>query len=121
MRMLRSRVLGLLLTIFVGMGIASSALAHRMPDRAERALQVLQASGVPVAAVCGHTGDKAPCADAYCSVCPGGGMASDLGPLMLAPVLLARQFIVRLTEGEAAVAKPLRLGPWSQGPPVLNG
>ncbi len=121
MKMLRSRVLGLLLRVFVCFGLASSALAHRMPDAAGRALQVLQAAGIPVAALCGHPNDKAPCPDAFCSVCPGGTAALGVGPLTLMPVLLARRLVVVLPEGETPVGMRLLLGHWSRGPPpVLN-
>ena len=120
MRMLRARVLTLVLTIFVGLGLASAVLAHRMPDGAERALQALQDAGVPVAALCGHAGEKAPCADAFCSVCPGGAAALDVGPQSQVPALLTRCVVVVLRASETPVPMRLLLGHWSQGPPPVQ-
>lgn len=53
MCMIRSRFISLLLTLVVGIGMASSAFAHRLPTLNELQFQALQAIGLVQGSICG--------------------------------------------------------------------
>lgn len=113
----RYRVLTLVLTIFVGLALASSARAHHLPTGAERVLQRLEAAGVPLAALCGHPQGKPSCPDETCAACPAGFAAPDLTPAMPDPLRIPLQFALALPVDVAPVAIPLLRWHDSQGPP----
>lgn len=118
MRMLRARILSVLLTVILGLGLASSALAHRMPSGAEQALQALQAAGLPLGALCGHAQDKPGCGDESCPICPGGAAVPGAAFAAPAPVLGLVRFAVPLPRGRRPVAQRRVLGHDARGPPV---
>jgi len=122
MQMLRSTFLTFVLTIFVGLGLASSAMAHPLQSGAERAavqaLEALQAAGLPLGALCGQTHGKSTCPDDTCPTCPAGAATLNFAPLTPVYVPVPVRFALPLPEGEARTTLRLLLGHDAQGPPA---
>ena len=118
MQMLRSRVMSLVLTIFVGLGLATSALAHRIPTGAEQALQALQVAGLPLGVLCGQAQGKTSCPQDGCPVCPAG--AAVLGAAFTPPdlQLIRFQYVLAMPQGTPPPMVRLLLGHDAQGPPA---
>ena len=121
MRMIRSRLISLLLTLVVGLGLASSAFAHRLPTSGELQLQALQAIGLTQASICGDLGSgkgQAPCAVETCGLCSASA-APEIPVAALAQLVIPR-VIGRLVwlEPAAAPTSTIAFGPPSQAPPV---
>lgn len=121
MCMIRSRFISLLLTLVVGVGMASSAFAHRLPTLNELQFQALQAIGLVQGSICGDLSSgkgKEPCPDKMCGLCPASTAA-------LCPVASFVQFVALRATGRVvwrkAVAVPMSalvFGPPSQAPPA---
>ncbi len=122
MAMMRSRLMSLLLTIFVGLGLASAALAHRAPTSAElgaeQAAQMLQAAGLPLGTICGQTEGKPSCPDASCPICPGGAAMPGAAMATPVPELVAFTYIRAMPRGTTLPTVRLLLGHDAQGPPA---
>lgn len=120
MHAVRSRILSLLLTLVVGLGLATSAFAHRLPTASEMQLQALQVLGLTSAAICGDAGHgpgQVPCADDTCGLCgtPAAPALAAFGPLA-AP---APRLVLSLGWGQdtARTQGASWLGPKAQAPP----
>lgn len=116
MQGLRSKLLSFVLTLFVGIGLVTSALAHRLPTDADRALQILQAEGVPLSALCGQAG-KTSCPDGSCPICPGGAALSGENVPTPLPVLTLFRHALVLPCGTHIPTVRLLLGHDAQAPP----
>ncbi len=114
MVLLRSKLLSLVLVIIVGIGLASVSMAHRLPDGAE---QALQAAGVPIAALCGHS-QQTPCPDQSCPCCLGAVAVSDTTRVLPAPRPVPTQFALTLTRGTAPPMARRVIAPQSRAPPL---
>lgn len=120
MRMIRSRLISLLLTLVVGLGLASSAFAHRLPTSGELQLQALQAIGLTQASICGDLDSgkgHAPCADETCGLCSASA-ATEIPVADMVHLVIPR-VIGRLVwpEETAAPTTTVAFGPPGQAPP----
>jgi hypothetical protein len=122
MQRLRSRLMTLVLTIFVGLGLASAMLAHPLPTtaelRTEQAVESLQAAGLPMAEICGQTQTKRLCADQPCPICRGASAATDLAFALPLPVVLRRNHDLAIPRGTQPPGLRLLSGHEAQGPPA---
>ena len=98
MQALRSTMLSILLTLFVGLGLASTALAHRFPTDADQtasaAMLSLKAYGFDLAAICGQGSEAPSCPDNGCPACPSGTAVAYLADAV--PVQATPRFVDRL-------------------------
>lgn len=123
MQKLRSRMTTMVLTIFVCLGLASTALAHHVPtlaeQRVEQAIQSLQAAGLPLTGICGETQAKRVCADDACPICRGDFAAAHFGYTRALPVLLAQCDALVMPCGKQPSGLRLLSAQDARGPPVV--
>lgn len=122
MQQMRSRLMTLLLTVFVGLGLASVSLAHRLPSVAEQgaaqAVEALQAAGLPLAEICGQTQDKRACPEQSCPICRGAASGVDLAFVLPPPMMVPLSYREGLPKGRLVAVQRLMFGHDAQGPPA---
>jgi hypothetical protein len=122
MQQSRSRLMTLILTVFVGLGLALASWAHPLPtpaeQRFEQVFEVLQAAGLPMVEICGQTPGKKPCAEAPCPICRGSAAPVDLAFALPPAVLLQPLYRQPLAQGRRVATERLLFGQGAQGPPA---
>lgn len=117
MHILRIRLLGLLLAIFVGLGLAATGLGHRLPSAAEQVAQAWQVAGLPGDGICGQSqGDKT-AVNHPCPACLAGQATLDPTTASPAPTQLELAFRLALPRGIASNPQQRLPGHRSRAPP----